>query len=51
MPHYKETEEGREVGQMAETTRRIPLWIIGIPVIGLVGTFFYGLYSGLGSSL
>nr|YP_009353233.1 photosystem II protein J [Passiflora edulis]YP_009483923.1 photosystem II protein J [Passiflora cincinnata]YP_009501095.1 photosystem II protein J [Passiflora laurifolia]YP_009501172.1 photosystem II protein J [Passiflora ligularis]YP_009501249.1 photosystem II protein J [Passiflora nitida]YP_009501483.1 photosystem II protein J [Passiflora quadrangularis]YP_009501560.1 photosystem II protein J [Passiflora serratodigitata]YP_009501637.1 photosystem II protein J [Passiflora vitifolia]YP_0 len=39
---------------MADTTR-IPLWIIGtvvgIAVIGLVGIFFYGSYSGLGSSL
>lgn len=46
---------GREVGQMAETTGRIPLWLIGtvtgILVIGLVGIFFYGSYSGLGSSL
>lgn len=43
-------EMGREVGQMAETTGRIPLWIIGtvtsILVIGLVGIFFYGSYSG-----
>nr|YP_010046139.1 photosystem II protein J [Nardostachys jatamansi]QPG86271.1 photosystem II protein J [Nardostachys jatamansi] len=34
---------------------RIPLWIIGtgagIVVIGLIGIFFYGSYSGLGSSL
>ena len=40
---------------MADTTGRIPLWIIGtvtgIPVIGLIGIFFYGSYSGLGSSL
>nr|YP_009771923.1 photosystem II protein J [Havardia acatlensis]QIT02708.1 photosystem II protein J [Havardia acatlensis] len=40
---------------MANTTGRIPLWIIGIvtgiPVIGLIGIFFYGSYSGLGSSL
>ncbi|KAJ0580696.1 putative photosystem II [Helianthus annuus] len=39
---------------MADTTGRIPLWIIGtvagILVIGLVGVFFYGSYSGLGSS-
>ncbi|KAJ0743494.1 putative photosystem II [Helianthus annuus] len=37
---------------MADTTGRIPLWIIGtvagILVIGLVGVFFYGSYSGLG---
>nr|QWW92877.1 photosystem II protein J [Herbertus javanicus] len=40
---------------MANTTGRIPLWLIGtvggIIVIGLVGIFFYGSYSGLGSSL
>nr|WCR30507.1 photosystem II protein J [Selaginella remotifolia] len=40
---------------MANTTGRIPLWLIGtlvgILVIGLVGIFFYGSYSGLGSSL
>ncbi|WKA01753.1 hypothetical protein VitviT2T_020019 [Vitis vinifera] len=31
---------------MADTTGRIPLWLIGtiteIPVIGLIGFFFYG---------
>jgi photosystem II PsbJ protein len=35
---------------MADT--RIPLWVIGtvagILVIGLIGIFFYGSYSGLG---
>ncbi|KAM1145906.1 hypothetical protein ACFX15_037199 [Malus domestica] len=40
---------------MADTIGRIPLWIIGtaagILVIGLIGIFFYGSYSGLGSSL
>jgi len=40
---------------MADTTGRIPLWIIGTEagnlVIGLVVIFFYGSYSGLGSSL
>nr|YP_009569287.1 photosystem II protein J [Ceratostigma willmottianum]YP_010689788.1 photosystem II subunit J [Ceratostigma ulicinum]YP_010689871.1 photosystem II subunit J [Ceratostigma plumbaginoides]YP_010689953.1 photosystem II subunit J [Ceratostigma griffithii]YP_010690035.1 photosystem II subunit J [Ceratostigma minus]QTI91164.1 photosystem II protein J [Echinocactus grusonii]QBC67166.1 photosystem II protein J [Ceratostigma willmottianum]WBR75412.1 photosystem II subunit J [Ceratostigma ulicinum] len=40
---------------MANTTGRIPLWVIGIVtgilVIGLIGIFFYGSYSGLGSSL
>nr|YP_009570709.1 photosystem II protein J [Frankenia pulverulenta]QBC67750.1 photosystem II protein J [Frankenia pulverulenta] len=40
---------------MADTTGRIPLWIIGTVagtlIIGLVGIFFYGSYSGLGSSL
>nr|YP_009973954.1 photosystem II protein J [Eupodium kaulfussii]YP_009974223.1 photosystem II protein J [Ptisana novoguineensis]QNH93888.1 photosystem II protein J [Eupodium kaulfussii]QNH94157.1 photosystem II protein J [Ptisana novoguineensis] len=40
---------------MANTTGRIPLWLIGtvtgILVIGSSGIFFYGAYSGLGSSL
>nr|YP_009869801.1 photosystem II protein J [Tristicha trifaria]YP_010498636.1 photosystem II protein J [Terniopsis yongtaiensis]YP_010953845.1 photosystem II protein J [Terniopsis sessilis]YP_010954237.1 photosystem II protein J [Terniopsis daoyinensis]YP_010954315.1 photosystem II protein J [Terniopsis filiformis]YP_010954393.1 photosystem II protein J [Terniopsis heterostaminata]QKJ81741.1 photosystem II protein J [Tristicha trifaria]UWR82599.1 photosystem II protein J [Terniopsis yongtaiensis]WMV00701. len=40
---------------MADTTGRIPLWLIGFVVgtivIGLLGIFFYGSYSGLGSSL
>nr|QUB01699.1 photosystem II protein J [Amischotolype hispida] len=40
---------------MADTTGRIPLWLIGtatgILLIGLIGIFFYGSYSGLGSSL
>lgn len=48
-------EMWRKVGEMADTTGRIPLWLIGtvtgIPVIGLIGVFFYGSYSGLGSSL
>lgn len=37
------------------TTGRIPLWLIatvgGILVLTVVGIFFYGSYSGLGSSL
>ena len=40
---------------MADTTGRIPRWrigtVTGIVVIGLLGIFFYGSYSGLGSSL
>nr|ASQ40379.1 photosystem II protein J [Cyanoptyche gloeocystis] len=36
-------------------TRRVPLWLVatvaGLAVIGVVGIFFYGAYSGLGSSL
>nr|YP_009414498.1 photosystem II protein J [Aneura pinguis]ARV78410.1 photosystem II protein J [Aneura pinguis]ASN73812.1 photosystem II protein J [Aneura pinguis]WGO59199.1 photosystem II protein J [Aneura pinguis]WGO59285.1 photosystem II protein J [Aneura pinguis]WGO59371.1 photosystem II protein J [Aneura pinguis] len=40
---------------MVNTTGRIPSWLIGtitgIIVIGSVGVFFYGSYSGLGSSL
>ncbi|KAG2679787.1 hypothetical protein I3843_11G067000 [Carya illinoinensis] len=40
---------------MADTTRRIPLWLIGtvtgIPVIGSIGLSFSGFSSGLGSSL
>nr|YP_009515178.1 photosystem II protein J [Isoetes cangae]YP_009515261.1 photosystem II protein J [Isoetes serracarajensis]AVH80005.1 photosystem II protein J [Isoetes cangae]AVH80088.1 photosystem II protein J [Isoetes cangae]AVH80171.1 photosystem II protein J [Isoetes serracarajensis] len=39
---------------MANTTGRIPLWLIGTVVgtlvIGPVGISFYGPYSGLGSS-
>jgi photosystem II PsbJ protein len=34
---------------------RIPLWIVatvaGMGVLGVVGLFFYGAYSGLGSSM
>jgi photosystem II PsbJ protein len=37
------------------TTGRIPLWLIGLVVgiaaLSVVGLFFYGSYSGLGSSL
>ena len=37
------------------TTGRIPLWLVGTVVgtlaLGLVATFFYGSYVGLGSSL
>jgi len=37
------------------TTGRIPLWfigtVVGIVAVALVGLFFYGSYSGLGSSL
>ncbi|YP_001806662.1 photosystem II protein J (chloroplast) [Cryptomeria japonica] len=40
---------------MTDTTGRIPLWLIGlfagILIIGLIGIFFYGSYTGLGSSL
>jgi len=40
---------------MADTNRRIPLWIIstfgGLAVFTVVGLFIYGSYSGLGSSL
>jgi len=36
-------------------TGRIPLWIVatvgGLGVLAVVGTFIYGAYSGLGSSL
>lgn len=43
------------VREMVDTTGRIPLWLVGtvagILVIGLIGIFFYGSYSGLGSSL
>jgi photosystem II PsbJ protein len=34
---------------------RIPLWLVatvaGLGVIVVVGTFFYGAYAGLGSSM
>jgi photosystem II PsbJ protein len=37
------------------TTGRIPLWlvgtVVGIAAIALLSLFFYGSYSGLGSSL
>ncbi|KAH0446374.1 hypothetical protein IEQ34_024792 [Dendrobium chrysotoxum] len=50
--HLMKEKEG---GEMTDTTGRIPLWLIGtvtgIPVIGFIGIFFYGSYSGLGSSL
>nr|YP_008474488.1 photosystem II protein J [Lygodium japonicum]YP_010981732.1 photosystem II protein J [Lygodium circinatum]YP_010981822.1 photosystem II protein J [Lygodium flexuosum]YP_010981912.1 photosystem II protein J [Lygodium merrillii]AGI51418.1 photosystem II protein J [Lygodium japonicum]UYR96105.1 photosystem II protein J [Lygodium circinatum]UYS92473.1 photosystem II protein J [Lygodium flexuosum]UYS92563.1 photosystem II protein J [Lygodium merrillii] len=40
---------------MANSTGRIPLWLVGTVagtlVIGLMGISFYGAYSGLGSSL
>jgi photosystem II PsbJ protein len=40
---------------MADTNRRIPLWLIalvgGMGVLTIVGLFFFGAYSGLGSSL
>jgi photosystem II PsbJ protein len=36
-------------------TGRIPLWLIatfgGMAVVAVLGLFFYGSYSGLGSSL
>lgn len=40
---------------MADTNRRIPLWLIavtgGVAVITVLGLFLFGSYSGLGSSL
>lgn len=40
---------------MADTNRRVPLWVIavvgGIGVLTILGLFIYGSYSGLGSSL
>lgn len=37
------------------TTGRIPLWLVGVVVgiaaLSLLAIFFYGSYSGLGSSL
>ena len=38
-----------------ETTGRIPLWLVGtaagFAALALLGLFFYGSYTGLGSSL
>jgi photosystem II PsbJ protein len=38
-----------------ETTGRVPLWlvgtVVGLAAIALLALFFYGSYSGLGSSL
>ena len=40
---------------MADTSRRVPLWLIavagGLAVFSILGLFLYGSYSGLGSSL
>ena len=40
---------------MADTNRRVPLWLIalvgGLAVLTMLGLFIYGSYSGLGSSL
>jgi len=40
---------------MADTNRRVPLWLIatagGLAVFTLLGVFLYGSYAGLGSSL
>jgi len=40
---------------MADTNRRVPLWLIavagGLAVLTMLGVFFFGSYSGLGSSL
>jgi photosystem II PsbJ protein len=40
---------------MADTNRRVPLWLIGVAgglaILSLIGVFIYGSYSGLGSSL
>lgn len=40
---------------MADTSRRVPLWAIavvgGLAVLTVLSLFFYGSYSGLGSSL
>jgi|TARA_E500000178_G_C16516685_1_gene528218 photosystem II PsbJ protein len=39
---------------MADTSRRVPLWLIalvgGMGVFSVLGLFLYGSYSGLGSS-
>jgi len=40
---------------MADTNRRVPLWLIavvgGTAVLTVLGVFLYGSYSGLGSSI
>ena len=40
---------------MADTSRRVPLWAValvgGMAVFTMLAVFFYGSYSGLGSSL
>jgi photosystem II PsbJ protein len=40
---------------MADTNRRIPLWLIalvgGVAVFSVLAVFIYGSYSGLGSAL
>ncbi|MCR9073289.1 MAG: photosystem II reaction center protein J [Alphaproteobacteria bacterium] len=40
---------------MADTNRRIPLWVIavvgGMGVLTVLSLFIYGSYAGLGSSL
>lgn len=37
------------------STGRIPLWLVGLvaglAAVGMLSLFFYGAYSGLGSSL
>jgi photosystem II PsbJ protein len=39
---------------MADTNRRVPLWLIatagGLAVFTMLGLFLFGSYSGLGSS-
>jgi len=40
---------------MADTNRRVPLWLIalagGIGFFSILGLFIYGSYAGLGASL
>jgi len=40
---------------MADTSRRVPLWLIavvgGLAALTVLGVFLYGSYSGLWSSL
>ena len=40
---------------MADTSRRVPLWLIatvgGVAVLTVLGLFLFGSYSGLGSSI
>ena len=46
---------GKKFMSNTGTTGRVPLWLVGTLVgtaaLGLLAIFFYGAYSGLGSSL
>ncbi|RDY14695.1 Photosystem II reaction center protein J, partial [Mucuna pruriens] len=47
--NYRATTQSNPNEQNVELNRTST--VTGIPVIGLIGIFFYGSYSGLGSSL
>ncbi|KAK7234881.1 hypothetical protein RIF29_46571 [Crotalaria pallida] len=52
-PNYRATTQSNPNEQNVELNRTSLYWgtVTGITVIGLIGIFFYGSYSGLGSSL